>query len=118
MRLSLAARIQAGWHLYALQEPSGGPIATTISLAETKGFKLGSVTGTKPQTSFDPNFEMQVGLYSERAEFTLPVTILPDAPIGSQTLTVQVRYQACNDKICLPPKAEKLTVQIDVRGSR
>jgi hypothetical protein len=42
IQLRLSASIQAGWHLYALKEPEGGPIATTISLA-SPGFKLGSI---------------------------------------------------------------------------
>ena len=36
--LKLTAEIDPGWHLYALDQPSGGPIATTIKSGDPSQF--------------------------------------------------------------------------------
>jgi thiol:disulfide interchange protein DsbD len=114
--LRLDAVIEHGWHLYSIDQPSGGPIATEISLASGPPFELGVVTGPKPHLLFDSNFDMQVGFYAEKAEFSLPVKVGPDAATGRQTLVVEARYQSCNDKLCLPPKTVTLEAPVDVRA--
>jgi hypothetical protein len=58
---------------------------------------------------------MRVELYSDRAEFMLPVTISPRAPLGNQALTVHVRYQSCDDSICLAPRTARVSVSVQVR---
>ena len=113
--VKLVATIEPGWHLYSLDQPSGGPVATEISLDTGSPFEMGIVTGPKPHVLFDSNFDMQVGFYVEKAEFHLPVKVEPKAAGGRQTLVVAARYQSCNDKLCLPPKTVKLEVVVDVR---
>lgn len=113
--LRLVAAIERGWHLYSIDQPSGGPIATEISLAGGSPFELGAVTGPKPHVLFDANFDMQVGFYAEKAEFSLPLKAGPDAPPGLQKLLVEARYQSCNDRLCLPPKTVKLEASVEVR---
>jgi hypothetical protein len=77
---------------------------------------MGAVTGPKPHVLFDSNFDMQVGFYTERAEFHVPVKVAADAPAGRQTLVVATRYQSCNDTLCLPPKTVRLHVFVDIRA--
>ena len=114
--LKLLAMIEPGWHLYSMDQPSGGPITTEISLATGGPFELGAVTGSKPHVLFDSNFNMLVGFYAGKAEFHLPVKVAPDAPPGRQTLVVATRYQSCNDTLCLPPKTVRLDISVDVRA--
>src|ERR1700719_1621987 len=67
--LKVIATIEPGWHLYSLDQPSGGPVATEISLDTGSPFSMGVVTGAKPRLLFDSNFDMQVGFYVEKTEF-------------------------------------------------
>ena len=115
LRLRLLATIERGWHLYALDQPAGGPIATEISLAGGLPFELGAVTGSKPHLLFDPNFDMQVGFYTDKVEFNVPVKAAPDARPGRRTLRVEARYQSCSGTLCLPPKTVTLEVPVDVQ---
>src|SRR5262245_55681391 len=57
-KAALRAEIEPGWHLYALEQPEGGPIATTIKVTEGKPFEIaGAITTTpKPTTKTDPLF--------------------------------------------------------------
>jgi thiol:disulfide interchange protein DsbD len=58
----------------------------------------------------DPNFEMEVGYHGGTATFTqrlqVPETAQPGASVPVKTT---VRFMACTDKSCLPPKNVDLT---------
>ena len=112
--LVLTATIDEGWHLYAMTEPPG-PIALTFALDKSGPFSLaGAITESAPTKKFDPNFNVMTEFHESTATFTLPLTIAAGAPNGPQNFAVTVTYQTCNDRFCLPPKNEKLQVQIDV----
>jgi hypothetical protein len=114
--MQLLGDIREGWHLYSQAELPGGPVATRITLAPADVFTFaGPIDATKPHVVFDPNFDMRVELYSDRAEFMLPVTISPRVPLGNQTLAVHVRYQSCDDSICLAPRTARVSVSVQVR---
>ena len=103
--VKLAARIEEGWHLYSMKETEDGPVATRIWLAEGQPLQLaGPIKGSPPQTLHDPSFNMEVELYEGEAEFTLPLRAT--GPV--QKVAVNVSYQSCNNRLCLPPKTVKV----------
>ena len=118
--LTLTAAIAPGWHLYAMAQPEGGPISTEVSLpatalATTLATFAGPIVASRPATIFDPNFDLRVQLYSEKATFTLPLAVAATAPAGAHPFTVEARYQSCNDVICLPPKTVRVETTLTVR---
>src|SRR5205814_5882466 len=59
-KANLKAEIETPWHLYALEQPAGGPIATTIKVAEGKPFEIaGKIESPKPTVKFDQNFQIE-----------------------------------------------------------
>ncbi len=115
--VKLSAEIRSGWHLYSIGQPPGGPIGTEISLPAGQPFSFAKpIVAPKAHVIFDSNFGMRVLLYTETAEFVLPIKVAATAPPGAQTLTVEARYQSCNDSICLPPRSSKTTLVLQVRG--
>jgi DsbC/DsbD-like thiol-disulfide interchange protein len=113
--VELDALIQPGWHLYSLDQPDGGPIATEITLPAGQPFSFaGAIAAPKPKTVFDPNFNMRVGFYIEKAQFRVPLEVGGEAAAGRTTLNIQTRYQCCNDKLCLPPKKVTVPISIEV----
>ncbi len=111
----IAAAIYPGWHVYALTQGPGGPIATRITLAAGQPFTLqGDPTGPAPHTEFDPNFGIQVEEYEEQAAFTVPVAVGSAAPVGKDSIVVRARYQVCNASLCLPPRTESVAVPVTV----
>jgi thiol:disulfide interchange protein DsbD len=48
--------------------------------------------------------------------FTLPVTVAATAPNGKQNLTVEVYFQTCNDRMCIPPNRVKVQVPLTLTG--
>jgi len=104
----LTARIQPGWHLYSISQPAGGPIATQIVIPADQGFRQsGPVTGPKPDVKFDPNFGMNAETYSHSAQFQVPVEIS-----ALKKGMVDVRFQACTERLCMPPRTEHVAVSL------
>ena len=108
--LQLTAKIDPGWHLYALTEPENGPIATEINLTEGDPATLLRTTQSKPRTFQDPVFNQSVTLFESSATFTLHLQAAPTIPANSHSLHVLIRYQSCNDHVCLPPHTDTVEV--------
>jgi thiol:disulfide interchange protein len=112
--LNLTAQLDEGWHLYSLTTPKGGPIPTTISIAENPAVGGFKIFQSSPVRKFDPNFGIDTETFEKEVVFRIPATLKSDAPKGPLDLTAQVRYQACNDRLCLPPKKKTATFSLDI----
>jgi len=98
----LSATIMDGWHVYALSQPAGGPTPLKITIPSGSPFMLaGPIAETQVVRHFDPNFNMETVYYIETANFNLALKEV-DAARG-EILPIDVRFQACNDRLCLPP---------------
>ena len=96
------AYIEDGWHLYATDIPSGGPIPTSFSFDEISNVSLkGDATPSKrPHEEYSALFDMKLGWYNSTIDFKQ--TIFIENP-DSFKITGYITYQACNDVTCLPP---------------
>ncbi len=113
----LTAKISEGWHLYSPEQLPGGPIPTRIDLPVNQPFKLADAIDLPvPKTEIDPNFNLETQFYEDEAIFSLPVAVVPGAPGGKHEVNVNVSYQTCNDKRCLPLKLVKLSVEVSIEG--
>ncbi|MFZ4508297.1 MAG: protein-disulfide reductase DsbD family protein [Fimbriimonas sp.] len=113
----LRATIEPKWHLYSLKTVPDGPQPTTISIPAGQPFVLaGEVEQQEPEVKLDPNFGKEVELYSDTAEFRVPVRISKDAK-GLTKAIVKVRFQGCDDRRCLPPKTIEVPIEFTVEGA-
>lgn len=112
--VTVQAEVEGDWHLYSLEQPKGGPIATTIKVADGSQFEIvGKVEEvSKPKIQPDPNFivdgkPLETKFFTQRAEFTASLKALAEAPADS--IALDVRFQLCNDTVCLPPRTKRVT---------
>jgi thiol:disulfide interchange protein DsbD len=109
----LKADIDDGWHLYALDQPAGGPIPTTIKITDGSPFSLsGQIAAPKPTVKPDPNFivdgkPIETKFYERSAVFQIDAAANVD--VSAEQFALNIRFQLCNDKFCLPPKTLKVT---------
>ena len=107
-KAKLKAVIEGNWHLYAVEQPDGGPFPTLIKISENLPFQIdGKTTSPAPITKFDPNFKIDTKFFAKTAEFNLPLKATGDAK--ADDLAVNVKYQVCDDTVCLPPRTVKVT---------
>src|SRR5882757_670172 len=109
----LTAKIEPGWHLYSLTTPRP-PIATTAVLAENPAVAGFKVYQPKAIVKLDPTFKVNTETFGEEVTFLYEIELKKDAAAGPLELTAQVRYQCCNDTMCLPPKKKTAAAAITV----
>lgn len=108
--LIFAAEIEKGSHIYAMEIPEGGPIATSFTINTPSGFTLDGKTFevTKPEEVFDEAFGFKIKSFSEKAEFRQKVT----SQSSSFTVTGLVNFMSCNNTTCSPPKDVEFSIKI------
>jgi thiol:disulfide interchange protein len=99
----LTARIDPGWHLYALSAPKP-IIPTSIRIGENPAIASVEIYQPPARTIFDPNFNFNVETYENQAVFRIAIGLAKDAPAGPLQLAFVTRFQTCNAKMCLPPR--------------
>ncbi len=93
------ANISPGYHLFAIENPSGGSNPLEFFF-ELKGCKLdGKPTADKKYTKeYDDVFEVDQYFYTGSVTFTQK--LIPTEPIFS--VDVEIKGQACDDMGCIP----------------
>lgn len=104
--LIFSAKLDAGWHLYDMNLPEGGPISTSFSFENLKGAKtIGTPVASKEATTvFDEQFQMELRWFAGEVSFRqkIEVTDPKHLQVGGY-----VEYMACNNENCLPPEQEE-----------
>jgi thiol:disulfide interchange protein DsbD len=101
--------------MYSITQGAGGPVPTRITLAEGP-FALGRISGSKPTVKLDPNFGINTETYTGSASFNVPFTVNADTPQGESNLKINVRFQVCNDTVCLPPRTVPVAAALTISG--
>lgn len=113
----LEARIDPGWHLYALTQEGGGPQPLVIAVPEESPFKMaGPVIAPLPITAPDANFNIDTQYHAEEATFYVPLTVPADAA-GRTQLDLDITFQTCTERFCLPPRTERVSLSLLVPGT-
>jgi thiol:disulfide interchange protein DsbD len=110
----LSATIPFGWHLYSLTQPPGGPIAMDVTIPGSEFALQGTIGAPPPDVAPDPNFQIETETYTDSLRLTVPVVA---RVTGARTLTVNVHYQTCTDRYCLPPTTDVLSWPVTVTGA-
>lgn len=99
--VELRFRVNPGLHVHSHTPSSEFYIPTTFKLSPGSGVSVTSVAYPAGETysfSFDPKEKLSV--YS--GAFTVKATLVASA--GSHMLHAALRYQACDNAACFPPK--------------
>jgi thiol:disulfide interchange protein DsbD len=102
------ATMDAGWHLYDMNLPEGGPVSTSFTFETLKGAELiGTPTASvAPVSVYDEFFAMNLRWFGGTVSFTqkFKVTDAKQFKIAGE-----VEFMACNDESCSPPERESFS---------
>ena len=109
--INISATLEPDWHIYSMNTPDGGPVATVFNFKKNPLITIDGKTVEKGKSStvHDDIFGVDVKYYSETVTFVQQV-ILKSAV--KTNLSGTVKYMVCNDKMCLPPKTVPFNIQI------
>jgi len=101
----LTAKMDGEWHIYSMTTPEGGPMATSIRADANPAIADVKLYQPAPIVKFDPNFNLDAEMYGREVAFLAVFDVAKSAPSGPSDLTLNIRYQACTEKECLPRRA-------------
>jgi len=113
--VGLAASIDKGWYIYSITQKTGGPTPMTVTVAPSPPFSIsGNVTSPAPVVVFDKEFNMNTERYEGAPSFIVPVTSDFTGGAVAPSVEVKVRFQACNETMCLPAHTVALTSRAQI----
>ena len=112
--VALTAKIDEEWHIYSVTQAAGGPVPTSVTIGAPFA-RAGAIRGPDPRSAYDPNFELRTETYD--GTITLIVPVRAPETAKASTLHAGVTYQACTERLCLPPRTVTLSVRIPVATS-
>lgn len=109
--IKAVASIQAGWHIYDLQEYELGPNPTvfTVTGDAIEAVAPAKIT-SKVDKEYDDIFRMEIGTCESPVVIVQRIQTLQEGPCD---VNVAIEWQACNNGNCLPPADFETTLQVE-----
>jgi hypothetical protein len=109
----LVAQLRSGYHCNS-DKPSDEyliPLKLTWTAAP---LEVGEIVYPQPQMEKYTFSEKPLSVYTGDFEIVTKFKVPASAPPGPAVLTGRLRYQACTDRMCLPPKTVDVSLPITV----
>ena len=113
---SITLEIAAGWHVNANPPSLDYLIPTSVTLRGAAGVTPGRTTypaGQPVKVGFDEN---PLSVYGGRVTLKVALAAAKSAANGHHTLAGSVRFQSCNDEVCLAPASVPFALEVTVTG--
>jgi len=108
----LTGNIDPGWHVYSMT--TGGAIPTRITLKPNPAIARARIYQPTPRRAFDKNFGLETETFENSVAFLIELELRPDAQPGNTEVAAEVRYQTCNDRLCIPPVRRTAAANLDI----
>ena len=109
--------VRQGWHVNAHRPSEDYLVPTVVRLVGAPGITPGAALyppAARVKLAFA---ETPLAVYEGALRVRLPIEAARDARAGERTLQGTVRFQACNDQVCLPPAELAFAVRVRVEGA-
>jgi hypothetical protein len=107
-------QIESGWHIYAIDRPTGPSIPTSFNFELPKNLAWdGDWTGSEPALD-DTHPDEPSFIYTGSVSFSRRMRVAQGAAPGAVTLRGNLHYQACDKFSCRAPTREPLKTEITI----
>ncbi len=120
VQAAIVIDIPQGYHVNSNRPLSKYAIPTEVKIEAPAGVRVGPVIYPRPVVRRFSFSKDQIAVYEGRAVIRFNVTVPANFQGDRLTLRARVRYQACTDEVCYPPRTREVTMPIEVveRGAR
>src|SRR5258706_8220780 len=112
-RATVVLSLPAGLHANSNHPGSEYAIATTVH-ATGNGIRIGPVSYPRGQNRKFQFSENTLNVYEGRTAFSFNVTVPANYRGQSIKGNATIRYQACTNEVCYPPKSKQITMTASV----
>jgi len=113
--LLIKLRVQPGFHINSNKPLTPELIPTEVHFTPPEDLAIAKVkypAGELKSFPFDPNTKLSV--YSGEVAVHAVVLPMPKAATGTYTVHAELKYQACDNSACYPPKQLPVNFEIQV----
>lgn len=106
--------IKEGYHINA-NPPSRYQIATQLTLEPSEGISVGEPKYPASLTRKFSFSDEPLAVYEKEATITVPINAQAEAARGERSVPARLRFQACDDQVCYPPKNLQVSIPLVVK---
>jgi thiol:disulfide interchange protein DsbD len=115
-RAEIRIRVAPGFHINSSMPTSELLIPTQVEISPSPNIKVAKITYPPGEDFvFKAAPSEKLSVYSGDVTFSVLLSDRNSAP-GKYTLPAELRYQACDDRSCFPPKSIRLAIPVVVEG--
>jgi thiol:disulfide interchange protein DsbD len=113
-KVALQVRIKEGWHINANKAEDELLIPTSFSFDTAEGIQVVESYYSEPERGRFEYSESDQSYYQGEVLFGARVQVDADVPLGKSEMSAKLRYQACDDRSCAPPRTISLLIPFEV----
>ncbi|HTS19148.1 MAG TPA: cytochrome c biogenesis protein CcdA [Verrucomicrobiae bacterium] len=113
-RLAVVIDVASPWHINANPATAEGLIPTTLTLQPPASVVIDRIDYPKGVTTRVSWNDTPVGLYTGRTIIFAEGHVAADAAAGPVKLEGTLRYQACNDNVCVAPRNVPVALETEI----
>jgi DsbC/DsbD-like thiol-disulfide interchange protein len=106
--------IKEGYHINA-NPASQYQIATQLTVEQAEGVTPGQPKYPASVTKKFTFSEQPLMVYEKEAVISVPLNVAATAAKGERSLTARIRFQACDEQVCYPPKNMQVSIPLTVQ---
>jgi DsbC/DsbD-like thiol-disulfide interchange protein len=107
--------VMSGYHVNSNKPNEEYLIPLRLTWTSTGALEGGTVTYPKPQQEKYEFSEKPLSVYTGNVELVAAFKVAANAPAGPGAAAGKLRYQACSNKACYPPKTVDVSVPYQVQ---
>jgi DsbC/DsbD-like thiol-disulfide interchange protein len=110
--LHLELTIEAGWHIYGPETPTGYTGLHIEARSVPEGVRSGAPRWPEPKPFRIAGLDEQFAVYEGTVHLTVPVDFSVNRGSGPVRLEIAIDFQACSERECLPPTSLELSLTV------
>ena len=108
------AQLRPGYHCNS-NTPSDAYLIPLKLIWNADPLQVGKVTYPKPQLEKYSFSEKPISVFSGDFDITTEFSVPAKSPNGPAIISGKLRYQACNNTMCFPPKTIEVPLSVEIQ---
>lgn len=113
--LDFTVQVKSGFHVNSTTPTDEYLIPLRLTFADG-AVQVADIVFPKPKMQTFEFATKPMSVYEGDVHTTAKLKVPATAPAGLQTVVGKLRYQACNDRMCLPPRTLEIKVPVEIRN--